>query len=359
MTQDECPICSETTNQVVLLYNEFPYFTVPLEKSVREVVLKKYHTQQLVFPLDVRACSRCSHCYLHKIPDQEIIDFLYANCYSYPSPLKGGFQPERDNHFLQSFLKTFLPICKARHLESVLEIGCFDGYVLYHLQQYGFTVIGCDPSEGAEIGKAHGLNILRRFFNAEEFLEKQLTFDVIISRHLIEHVIHPRAWIASLSRILNPGGILILETPNVQFYLEKGLLEAFSLQHLQGFSSISLESALNREGMDVVNMKKTHNLITLADKKKSGVIKGKANTWGRTISNFNKKLKKNKNNLYKIIFPFIEENKNIGLWGAGGFGFAALSLYQISPQYIDFIIDSDSNKWNMTYLSYSLPLHFE
>ena len=61
--------------------------------------------------------------------------------------------------------------CTDRKLNSVLEVGCYDGYILYHLKKKGYSVTGCDPSKGAEIGEAHGVPILRRFFDATEFFK--------------------------------------------------------------------------------------------------------------------------------------------------------------------------------------------
>ena len=53
---------------------------------------------------------------------------------------------------------------------DVLEIGCFDGYVLQKLKKEGYNVNGCDPSEGAEIGKGFGLNIQKEFFDPNNYL---------------------------------------------------------------------------------------------------------------------------------------------------------------------------------------------
>ena len=40
---------------------------------------------------------------------------------------------------------------------SILEIGCFDGYIINKLKKTFHNVFGCDPSPGAEIGKKKGL----------------------------------------------------------------------------------------------------------------------------------------------------------------------------------------------------------
>jgi len=340
----------------LLRHDLFPYFTVPVTKEEKAAIVQKYTSDQLTNPLIVKACVECPHCYLDPLPDQDIIDYLYSNYYSYPSPLKGQFQPERDDYFLQFFEEHVSTLCQERNLNRILEVGCFDGYILYHLQNKGFEVTGCDPSFGADIAQEHGVNVLRQFFDADEFLSKDLTFDVVISRHFIEHVIQPREWIQSLKKILSPNGLLVIETPNVSFYLERGLLEVFSLQHLQGFSSESLNDALVKEGLNPLLIEQTtNNLITISEDGHQSIKKPLGN-WNEMISSFDEKFSHNKSKLKNNVYSFIHEEKTVGMWGAGGFGLAALMLYDLPVQLIDFIIDSDSKKWDMEYLNYQIPI---
>ena len=44
------------------------------------------------------------------------------------------------------------------------------------------------------------------------------------------------------------------------------------------------------------------------------------------------------------------------MWGAGSSGSSALSYYKIPSDYINFIIDSDPNKWEMEFISNSIPI---
>ena len=158
--RNKCPICSSTVSQTLLSYDAFPYFTVPVSRLLKEKILEEYTDGQLTAPLKVKVCGECCHCYLAILPNQEIIDNMYSNYFTYPSALEGHFQPERDDRFLEFFGEKAEILCKSKKLNSILEIGCYDGYILHGLQQKGFTVTGCDPSEGADIGRKHGLKIL-------------------------------------------------------------------------------------------------------------------------------------------------------------------------------------------------------
>jgi len=352
----KCPVCSDSNLQKILSYDEFPFFTVPVSSFRKEDILKRYLPNKLSAPLHMQVCNKCNHCFLDPVPNQEIIDDLYSNFYSYPSPLEEQFKPERDDRFLEYFEKEISLLTKNKKQTNILEVGCYDGYILHQLNKAGYEVMGCDPSEGAEIGKEHGINILREFFDAEEFHNNNLTFDIIISRHFIEHVINPVNWVSELSKILNLGGYILLEVPNIQFYLSKGLLEVFSLQHLHGFSLTSISYVLNEAGMRCIKTEQTpENLIVVASENGQQEDTN-INEWTDIVSNFNNQFSRKKIDIKSTLKKYIDDNKKIGMWGAGGFGIAALISYEIPSKHISFIIDSDKQKWGMEYLNYSIPI---
>jgi SAM-dependent methyltransferase len=68
------------------------------------------------------------------------------------------------------------------------------------------------------------------------------TFDIVVSMDVIEHVPEPAPWLAEATRVLRPGGVLFLTTPNYAS-LSLKLLEATALEavaRFQGFSRKNL-----------------------------------------------------------------------------------------------------------------------
>lgn len=68
------------------------------------------------------------------------------------------------------------------------------------------------------------------------------TFDIVVSMDVIEHVPEPAPWLDEAARVLRPGGVLFLTTPNYAS-LSLKLLEATALEavaRLQGFSRKNL-----------------------------------------------------------------------------------------------------------------------
>ena len=101
MIKKNCPICKNKNTSNVLGVKNFPYFTAPINKDVidRDNISNKVHF------LNVVCCKKCSHLFLSKIPNLNLLDNLYNKYYNYPSPIKGFFKPERDDNFIKIFFK--------------------------------------------------------------------------------------------------------------------------------------------------------------------------------------------------------------------------------------------------------------
>ena len=352
----KCQICKSINVNLLLDYGLYPFFTVPVKIDNKDEILKKYNKSQLFGELKYNVCDDCGHVSIKKIPRQNIIDDLYSNYYSYPSPLKGEFEPIRDNYFVETFNKKINSICKKNKLNSVLEVGCYDGYILYKLKQDGYKVRGCDPSIGAEIGNSFGIEIDNHFFEPEKYLDIQKTFDIIISRHFIEHTADPFSFVKNLKSVLNSDGLLIIETPNIEHFIEKGLLEVFSLQHITLFTSESLKYLLKKLEMKVIyTNKESENLIMVAEQS-SNIKESYIKSFSEINKQFSVRIQNNRRKIKKHINNYISNNKKIALWGAGGFGCAALSLFEIKTEYIDYYIDSDPEKLKMEYLTNSIQI---
>lgn len=99
----------------------------------------------------------------------------------------------------------------------VLDIGCGAGLLSEALAKAGCDVLGLDASaEAIAAAQAHaagqGLRLRYRTGAAEALVGEK--FPVITALEVIEHVAEPAAFIATLSGLLEPGGMLFLSTLN-------------------------------------------------------------------------------------------------------------------------------------------------
>ena len=97
---------------------------------------------------------------------------------------------------------------------AYMEVGCGYGFGLdYAVNTRGWQGIGVDPGPLAREGRAAlGLPIELRYLC--ERGEAPGSLDVITGAEVIEHVGSPLAFLRTLRRMLRPGGVLILTTPN-------------------------------------------------------------------------------------------------------------------------------------------------
>lgn len=98
----------------------------------------------------------------------------------------------------------------------VLEIGCGLGHLLGWLNE-DYQVFGTDINFWA-LSQAHRYIPQGNFLmvGAEDLRAfPQKTFQVVVAKHVVEHLPNPEAAIAEMSRVLSPGGFLLLATPNL------------------------------------------------------------------------------------------------------------------------------------------------
>ena len=99
---------------------------------------------------------------------------------------------------------------------QALEVGCGLGHLLDWLSDR-YQVVGSDINEWA-LEQARQVVPQGRFelCSAEDlspFSDGQ--FQIVIAKHVVEHLPNPAAAIAEFSRVLAPGGLLLLATPNL------------------------------------------------------------------------------------------------------------------------------------------------
>lgn len=121
---------------------------------------------------------------------------------------------------------------------SVLDVGCGAGLVAENLARAGHAVLGIDAATAAlDAARAHappGLALTYRLATAEALVEEPARFTAITALELVEHVPDPARLIATLARLLQPGGRLFLSTLNrtPRAFLEAKLAAEYALRLL-------------------------------------------------------------------------------------------------------------------------------
>jgi SAM-dependent methyltransferase len=135
----------------------------------------------------------------------------------------------------------------------VLEIGCSSGNFLRVLSDHGLETVGIDPSRGyAEFARQRGLSVRAGQFPTDLPVTSG-PFDVIATFHVIEHVHDPAAMLSAIRQRLKPGGILVLEYPDVERAAARPQLSPsyFQKSHLHDFSLHTMTALLRRTGFRI------------------------------------------------------------------------------------------------------------
>ena len=110
--------------------------------------------------------------------------------------------------------------------------------------------------------KKHNLKNLLLICEDFRLLNFDKKFDIIICRHLVEHIKECKNFISSLKNNLSSKGIIALEVPNVEYYIDFKSSETFFLQHYHYFSFYSINKLLSISGFRIfkkISRKKIQN----------------------------------------------------------------------------------------------------
>ncbi len=97
---------------------------------------------------------------------------------------------------------------------KLLEIGCGHGWLLKLMKDWGWEVKGVEwnPVSAKHGREKFGVEILEGQLEDQNFPDN--SFDVIVMRHVLEHVPDPVRVLKECNRLLKPRGVLALAMPN-------------------------------------------------------------------------------------------------------------------------------------------------
>lgn len=141
--------------------------------------------------------------------------------------------------------------------KRVVEVGCGKGLFLRRLVEAaeGNTGVGFDPSyAGPDEALGGRLRFERRFYGPDC---AETPADVVVCRHVIEHVPDPVALLKSVraALALSPGARVFFETPCLEWILRRRVVWDFFYEHCSYFTADSLSRAFERAGFSVASVR--------------------------------------------------------------------------------------------------------
>jgi len=268
-----CPVCGNTQRE--LLYNDLTDRVFGVAPGIWTLY----------------RCKQCESAYLDPRPNRTTIGLAYKDYYTHTAEDAPEAQPKSPlvrqlhawlNDYINAryglnrkpaglggrWLVSLVPSFKAkadaklRHLSRpptnggrLLDVGFGNGGFLKLATEMGWNAEGIDfDPKAVEVARARGLKV--RCASVLDLTERNEQFDVITLSHVIEHVQDPIALLNVLYRLLKPGGLLWLETPNIDSLGAKNFGRNWrgleTPRHLVLFNTESLKSSLTRVGFNQI-----------------------------------------------------------------------------------------------------------
>jgi SAM-dependent methyltransferase len=130
----------------------------------------------------------------------------------------------------------------------VVEAGCGSGYFLRRLcQRGGNRGTGYDPGYRGSNASGDGTRFVRGPFESER---DGADVDVVVARHVIEHVPSPVRFLRSLATGLRPGARVYLETPAFEWITERTAFWDLFYEHCNYFTAVALANSVRLSGLN-------------------------------------------------------------------------------------------------------------
>ena len=294
--------------------------------------------------LHIYFCKNCSYCFQYPIPSERQIDSFYQDEQSeYTSmindPILGAEKEQEKVDFIINSMKKNLNTKKKL---NIIEIGGFDGYVLREVaKKFKAKKYLIEPNKvGASIARKNNINVKNSYLDDKSIKNMQGQYNVVICKHVIEHVKYLDNFVENLQKLLTEDGILIIETPDLDAIFKKSLTREFILQHLHYFSVLTLKNIFKK--LSLVNYsttKQENSLIVAFTKKYKKEKKIHINLRKDSfLKNLNKKI--------ALLNKFCKNNakKKIWIYGASSSVNEIFTVFRVKKKFIQGIMDTDMKK---------------
>lgn len=290
------------------------------------------------YPMNFHACARCGHIYniafdYSKVPYEKNSNLMYNR--------GSGWQV-----YIQELIDRL-----HKHYpftdKTVVEIGCGDGHFLVSLREKfpSLRCIGFEPGIDPLRMKEAPITMVNDYFVAERDLPNYKP-DLIVCRHVIEHLEAPRDFAADISYWCNMHQLFpyfLVEVPRINNAIAQSRINDYLYEHVSNFTDTSLRLMLESAGFDILEYNTAYGgevLVTLVKPKEMPQLQA----IGKTAEAYRQAILSQHKTVYETLDKWRSAGKRIAFWGGTGKGAAFLNGFKLSYEHYPIVIDSDPHK---------------
>jgi len=209
-------------------------------------------------------CDHCATLYMNPRPNPEIMAAYYSDSENYQYWAQHIFptsEEARRRKIHAPRLERVIDYCSQFSVskEVLIEVGAGYGTFCSVARDSGMfsRVIAVEPTpELARVCRERALCVIEK--RIEDITTDEVApADVVVSFEVLEHLFEPRRFLGQCTRIVKPGGLLIVSCPNGKgFDIEMlgGLSLAIDPEHVNLFNPDSLALMVEASGFQVLEV---------------------------------------------------------------------------------------------------------
>lgn len=324
-----CPVCGKKSSFAFVERRNVPVHQNLLLRSFDQAI------NTVRGDLHIRICNNCEFCFNNDFDSSRVnYGSDYENTQSYSA-------------YFDKYLDTsvdYLLFEKKLIGKKFIEIGCGKGGFLNKLVSRGgekTTGVGFDPSYTGPLNTSNDRLIIHKELFGPSSLNGD--YDVIICRHVIEHLSDPESLIREIHKsVRNKKNIRIFfETPCVNWILDNDVFWDFFYEHCSLFCADSLRFLFEKNGFEVCDLRHIFNGQYLWLEAKVGSSQG-PRIGGKRPSDQAKKYLIRESYLIDAMKKKVADISAIGkiaIWGAGAKGSTLVNIIDPARLYITCLVD--------------------